>query len=81
MQDRLALDLFQRRIDVYSTVRRAIWEITRSGAPNNSTEITLLEGIDAARFLFGSDVRGDLDDLYKHLIDLDYCNKALNDSI
>jgi hypothetical protein len=78
-QDKLALDLFQRRIDVYSTVRRAIAEITRSGASSNSTEITLLEGIDAARFLFGADVRGYLDDLYKHLIDLDYCNKAFND--
>ena len=78
-QDKLALDLFQRRIDAFSIVRQAIAEITRSGASSNSIEITLLEGIDAARFLFGPDVKAYLDGLYKHLIDLDCCNKSLND--
>lgn len=76
--EKLALDLFQRRIDAYSIVRRAIGEIARSGASSATTEITLLEAIDAARFLFGRDVRGYLDQLYKHLLDLDYQNKVLN---
>jgi hypothetical protein len=77
-QDKLALDLFQRRIEAYSIVRRAIGEITRTGASSATIEITLLEAIDAARFLFGSDVRGYLDRLYQNLIGLDYQNKVLS---
>jgi hypothetical protein len=79
--DKLALDLFQRRIDAIAKVREAIGAIVRSGASSSKVEIDLLEGIDAARFLFGPDVREYLDKLYGHLLELDLCNKMLNGQI
>lgn len=78
-QNKLALDLFQRRIEAFSTTRKAVGQIATLGASSPSIEMTLIEAIDASRFLFGPDLRKYLDGLYHHLIKLDYCNKALND--
>lgn len=77
--DKIALDLFQRRFDVYQRIRGPVGEITRSGASTGKIERDLLEAIDAARFLFGTEVRAYLDGLYDHLVKLDYCNTALKD--
>jgi hypothetical protein len=55
--DKLAMDLFQRRIEAFTKIRGPIGEIIRLGASNGKVEYELLEGIDAARFLFGPEVR------------------------
>ena len=78
-QHQLALDLFQKRIEVFTRIRSAVGEISRSGASSSKVEYDLIEAIDAARFLFGSEVRAYLDKLYHNLIDLDYCNTSMKD--
>ncbi|WP_213288567.1 hypothetical protein [Bradyrhizobium sp. sGM-13] len=78
-QDKLALDLFQRRLETFSTVRRAIAKIISHGASDPAIEADLLEGIDAARWLFGPNIRKYLDSLYNHALDLDVCNKELKE--
>jgi hypothetical protein len=77
--DKLALDLFQRRIEVFTRIRSAVGEITRSGASSSKVEYDLIEAIDGARFLFANEVKTYLDELYRHLIELDYCNKSMSD--
>src|SRR4051812_46213949 len=79
-QDKLALDLFQRRLDAFSTLRGAIAKIVTSGSSNSVLEQELLEGIDRARWLFGKEVTSYLDELYMHAIDFDACNKELNEA-
>jgi hypothetical protein len=77
--DKLALDLFQKRIEVFTRIRSAVGEISRSGASSSKVEYDLIEAIDGARFLFASEVRTYLDQLYHNLLDLDYCNKSMKD--
>jgi hypothetical protein len=77
--DKLALDLFQKRIEIFTRIRSAVGEISRSGASNSKVEYDFIEAIDGARFLFGSEVRTYLDKLYLNLVHLDYCNTSMKD--
>lgn len=77
--DKLALDLFQRRIDVVAQMRLAVGNIAGSGASSSMAEQQLIEAMDAARFLFGHEVRAYLEGMYQSLIELDYCNTSLKD--
>jgi len=74
---RIVLDLYDRRIQVYSAVRAVVGKIISSGG---ATDLTLFEfdkGIDRASFLFDSDVTRYLKKLRDNLIDLIECTTML----
>jgi hypothetical protein len=77
--DKLALDLFQRRIEALTKLRAPIGDIVRSGGSSFQIERDLIEAIEAARFLFGAEIKEYLDGLYDTLISLDAANKDLED--
>src|SRR5262245_35287547 len=62
--DKLALELFERRIDAYQTIRSAVSRIVTSGVSNTAVEKDFLNGIEQGRFLFGPELRVYLDELY-----------------
>jgi hypothetical protein len=76
--DKLALDLFERRVTALNKLRGPISDIVRHGASSAKIENELLDAIEAARFLYGPEVKQYLDDLYKSLLSLDEHNKNLD---
>jgi hypothetical protein len=66
------LALFDRRMDVYSNIRRVIDQIAASGRCTYETYLEYLRAIDRAAFLFGSDVNAYLEKLRVRLHNLCY---------
>jgi hypothetical protein len=75
--DKLALELFNKRVEVYQRIHRAVGQISRSGAVNSEVEVGLLEPIEGGRFLFAGEIKAYLEELYTHLLDLAYYNTML----
>ena len=73
--DKIVLDLFDRRLKIYSDARAVIGRTTGSGQCSNEEQFNFLKAIDGASFLFGTDVTDYFNKLYHDLIDLDACNK------
>ena len=67
---RAILDLFDRRMEVYSDIRGVIDQITASGRCTYETNFDYLRAIDRAAFLFGSDVNAYLERLRVRLHNL-----------
>jgi hypothetical protein len=69
---RAMLDLFDRRMEVYSDIRGIIDQIAASGKCTYETHFYYLRAIDRATFLFGSDVNAYLERLSVRLDNLCY---------
>jgi hypothetical protein len=54
--EKLILDLFDRRLAVYSEIREIVADIVRSDASGAMVYIAFYRAIDKAEFLFGNDV-------------------------
>lgn len=71
-QNRLKFDLFDKRMEVYNTVREALGNITRQGSLTLEQQLRYLQGTRTARWLFGSDVFTYLDEtLWHKIVDLE----------
>ncbi|KQT96954.1 hypothetical protein [Rhizobium sp. Leaf453] len=66
---KIMLDLFDRRLNVYSNVRSALTMITSEGVTDQSLEL-LFEAEDKATFLFGEEIRSYLVDLWSLCVSL-----------
>lgn len=64
-QDKIVLDLFEKRLAVYTNVRKAVGIVNTHGHPDEHADRMLLEAIDASQFLFGPDIREYLDEMWK----------------
>jgi hypothetical protein len=60
---KVVLDLFERRMKVYSEIRAVIASIVSSGKLPNEKHFEFMRAIDDAKFLFGSKVNGYLEEL------------------
>lgn len=60
---KVVLDLFERRMKVYSEIRAVIASIVSSGKLPNEKHFEFMRAIDGAKFLFGSKVNGYLEEL------------------
>jgi hypothetical protein len=69
---RAMLDLFDRRMEVYSDIRSVIDQITASGKCTYEANFDYLRVIDRATFLFGRDVNAYLERLRVRLHNLCY---------
>ena len=68
-RQKLALELFDRRIAYYNRVRALIIEVAGSGTLSHRTLLDFARDTDDARFFFGHDVRQLLDRLYFHTLE------------
>jgi hypothetical protein len=66
--DKLKFDLFERRMNTYDAIREVIGEIVRHGVVTNQSTNAFVRAIDKVEFLFGPEIKGYLDDLYKTLL-------------
>lgn len=55
-RNKLKLDLFDRRMEVYTAVREALGSITMKGKLTQEQQILYLQGTRAAQWLFGPEV-------------------------
>jgi hypothetical protein len=60
---KIVLDLFERRMKVYSEIRAVIASVVSSGKLPNEKHFEFMRAIDGAKFLFGSNVTNYLEGL------------------
>ena len=53
---RAVLELFERRMSVFSALREAMWPVVTNGKPNDDDLSNFLKAKDQAQFVFGRDV-------------------------
>lgn len=71
-RNKLKLDLFEKRMEVYNAVRKALGEVTRQGKLTQEQQFEYLQGTRTARWLFGHEVYTYLDEiLWNRLVDLE----------
>lgn len=74
-RNRLKLDLFDKRMEVYEAVREALGNISRQGNLTQEQQIEYLQGTRTARWLFGPEVYHYLDEtLWHKIVDLELHN-------
>ena len=75
-RNKLKLDLFDKRMEVYSAVREALGCITRQGNLTQEQQLEYLQGIRTARWLFGQEIFTYLDEtLWRKIVDLEFQGK------
>lgn len=75
--DRLVLDLFERRFEIYSQAREIVRSAVRKGTSTTEEQFSFLRVTDGASFLFGKEVTDYLTDIYTALVELQYCEDEL----
>lgn len=74
-RNKLKLELFDKRMEIYSTVRETLSSIARQGRLTQEQEIQYLQGTRSARWLFGPEVSNYLDEtLWHKIVDLELHN-------
>lgn len=69
--EKIVLELMERRLAIYREIRDVIAEIMRSGRSEQDTLWKYGKAIDQVEFLFGQDVQDYLEKLRVHLIDFE----------
>ena len=68
---RLKLDLFERRMEIYRSVKETIGTVAGKGTITNDDMLVYLTGVQSAKWLFGNEVSDYLEtDFWKFLVDL-----------
>lgn len=76
---KVMLDLFDRRLEVYRQVWEAVGSVVRSGRGDGKSEMAIMQAADKAMFLFGTDVSDYLKDLSETLRKLEWANRQIDD--
>jgi hypothetical protein len=78
-QDKAALDLFERRHEVYSVVRKAVAQMVSSSPGfDQAREIEFAEMTERAYFFFGDDVHNYLESLWNNILDVRTADSEMN---
>lgn len=80
-RNKLKLELFDKRMEVYIAVREALGSIARQGNLTQEQQFQYLQGTRTARWLFGPEVSHYLNEtLWHKIVDLDLHNTMSKDS-
>lgn len=75
--ERVVLELFERRLAIFEGIRHVVAKIMTSGQPGNAEEREYLEAIDRAPFYFGPEVVQYLERIRIVIIDIEASNSAI----
>lgn len=69
-QNKLKLDLFEKRLKIYEALRNSIGSITSSGNVTTESEREFLQAIQGIQWLFGPEVENYVDEIWPRICDL-----------
>jgi hypothetical protein len=75
---KIVLDLFERRLAIYEATRSIIGEITRSGSAPDDILFRFGTATDRVPYYFGQEIQDYLETIRIHMIDLELSNSMLN---
>lgn len=78
-QQKLLLDLYDRRLKVYEEVRRILSLIARDGKASYEDLMKFRVAVSEADFLFGPEIPAYVDEIYKHGVKLRYWSQQYRD--
>lgn len=76
-KEKLKLDLFDKRFDVYDATKKYLSKITAEGNVSNDDLADFLIATNKSYFLFGQDIEKYLNELYLKGVDLNYTQKQI----
>lgn len=77
-QNKLKLDLFDRRLEIYKITRQTLSEVMTSGRANWDRTVAFLQATASARWLLDDSISSYLDEeIYKRLVDLETLHSEL----
>ncbi|MCC6934198.1 MAG: hypothetical protein IT406_00680 [Candidatus Yanofskybacteria bacterium] len=77
-KDKLRLDLFERRLKVFSACQELFATILREANVDRDRLFKFLRDSSDVEFLFGDEIKTYLDEIYKKGLKLSYINQRLN---
>ena len=77
--EKIVLELFERRLKIYEDIRDVIGEIMRSGEASNDVFFRYGIAIDRVPYFFGPNVQAYLEQIRIHIIDLHLANQMMAD--
>jgi len=77
--ERVVLELFEKRLAIYDGIREVIGEVTRTGSAPNDIYFRYIKAIDRVPFLFGKEVKIYLDKIAQHMNELGLAGTMLED--
>lgn len=79
--EKLVLELFDKRLKVYEEIREVIAEVARSGTARSDTLGRFYRAIDRVPYFFGQEVQDFIEQIRLAMIDLDLANTMLNQHV
>ena len=76
--ERVVLDLFERRLAIYEGIRAVIGSVATSGGTKDNALFRYGEATDRVEYFFGDEVQTYLETVRIHMIDLDLANTMLD---
>ncbi len=65
-RQKLALDLYERRLHIYQEVRKTLGLVMRDGSISLQILLEFYSSVSEAHFLFGPEIAEYIDEIYKH---------------
>lgn len=78
-RQKLALDLYDRRVSVYEQVKKILSIVMREAHATYDELLAFRSATSQADFLFGPEIPKYLDDIYQHGVKLEYWHKQYRD--
>jgi hypothetical protein len=75
--EKIVLELFERRLAIYEQIRGVVGEITRSGTAPDDILFRYGTATDRAPYYFGQEIQDYLEAIRNHMIDLELSNSML----
>jgi hypothetical protein len=79
--ERVVLELFERRLAIFEGIRNVIAQVLRTGKPDNATYFEYVKAIDTAPYFFGPEVNEYLEELRILIIDLQLDADVISDNL
>jgi hypothetical protein len=76
--EKIVLELFEKRLAIFEEIRDVIGEVVRSGQAKQEVQFRYVKAIDRVAYFFGDEVNDYLNGLYKDLLHLDSANYMIN---
>jgi hypothetical protein len=78
--ERIVLDLFERRIAIFEGIRGVVAKVLSTGRPDDETYFEFVKAIDKATYFFGPEVADYLEELRLLIIDLQLDANVISDN-